>query len=90
MSPPSVYADWADEPPRKGRKSVPDHRKQSLYFSAKDLREMRAQAKRLGRSLSWVMQATWVIARGTLRSRECEAEFLRRLVANGSQAKAKP
>ena len=48
-----------------GRKS--DKRKQSLYFPEEMLREIIAEAARLDRSLSWIMQRAWQIARKDLR-----------------------
>ena len=40
-----------------------DRRKQSLYFPTEMLTEILSEAKRLDRSLSWVIQQAWVIAR---------------------------
>lgn len=40
-----------------------DRRKQSLYFSDQMLEEMRSEAARLDRSLSWVVHKAWKIAR---------------------------
>jgi uncharacterized small protein (TIGR04563 family) len=40
-----------------------DKRKQSLYFPEEMLREMADEAIRQDRSLSWVMQRAWKIAR---------------------------
>ncbi len=50
---------------RSKRKS--DKRKQSLYFPEKMLKEIAAEAARLDRSLSWIMQRAWQIARKDLR-----------------------
>ena len=36
-----------------------DKRKQSLYFPDEMLREIAAEAKRLDRSYSWVVQYAW-------------------------------
>lgn len=36
-----------------------DGRKQSLYFPEEMLAQLQAEATRLDRSLSWVMQQTW-------------------------------
>jgi len=49
-----------------GRKS--DMRKQSLYFPADVVKEMQAEAKRLDRSLSWVVQRAWKVAREEMRN----------------------
>ena len=40
-----------------------DKRKQSLYFPEKMLDELRLEAKRMDRSLSWVVQKVWKAAR---------------------------
>lgn len=44
-----------------------DHRKQSLYFPEEMLREIEVEAERQDRSLSWIVQQAWKIARGELR-----------------------
>lgn len=43
-----------------------DKRKQSLYFPAAMLDEIQQEAVRQDRSLSWVLQQAWKIARGQL------------------------
>ena len=40
-----------------------DKRKQSLYFPEIMLVEMKEEATRLNRSLSWVVQRAWKVAR---------------------------
>ncbi len=40
-----------------------DKRKQSLYFPDKMLREIQAEANRQDRSLSWIVQKAWQLAR---------------------------
>ena len=40
-----------------------DKRKQSLYFPESMLLQIQQEATRLDRSLSWVMQRAWKIAR---------------------------
>ena len=47
--------------------SANDARKQSLYFPEDMLNEIQAQAQRLDRSLSWVVQQAWKIAKPELR-----------------------
>jgi uncharacterized small protein (TIGR04563 family) len=46
---------------------VPDtkaeSRKQSFYFPAEMLEEIAAEARRLDRSMSWVVQRAWKLAR---------------------------
>lgn len=43
-----------------------DKRKQSLYFPEEMLNEMQYQAKRQDRSLSWLAQRAWKIARAEI------------------------
>jgi uncharacterized small protein (TIGR04563 family) len=43
-----------------------DRRKQSLYFPEDMLREIQEAATRQDRSLSWVIQQAWKMARGQL------------------------
>ncbi|HQR29062.1 MAG TPA: TIGR04563 family protein [Anaeromyxobacteraceae bacterium] len=43
-----------------------DKRKQSLYFPEEMLREIEHEARRLDRSLSWVVQQAWRLARGQM------------------------
>ena len=65
MSPTStVYPDWADEPRPSRRR---EHRKQSLYLTKAELREMKAEAKRLGRSLSYIGQLAVKLALPAIR-----------------------
>jgi uncharacterized small protein (TIGR04563 family) len=40
-----------------------DERKQSLYFPGNMLQEMKEEAARLDRSLSWVVQRAWRLAK---------------------------
>jgi uncharacterized small protein (TIGR04563 family) len=44
-----------------------DHRKQSLYFPEEMLKEIEVEAQRQDRSLSWIVQQAWKIARSELR-----------------------
>lgn len=44
-----------------------DHRKQSLYFPEDMLGEVQGEARRQDRSLSWIVQQAWKIARGEIR-----------------------
>ncbi|WP_428263301.1 TIGR04563 family protein [Haliangium sp.] len=44
-----------------------DKRKQSLYFPADMLKEIQHEAARQDRSLSWIVQKAWKIARDELR-----------------------
>jgi uncharacterized small protein (TIGR04563 family) len=45
------------------KESKADKRKQSLYFPEVMLVEIKAEAQRLNRSLSWVIQRAWKVAR---------------------------
>jgi uncharacterized small protein (TIGR04563 family) len=41
-----------------------DKRKQSLYFPEDMLQEIKREAQRQDRSLSWIVQKAWKLARG--------------------------
>jgi uncharacterized small protein (TIGR04563 family) len=45
-----------------------DKRKQSLYFPEEMLREIQEEANRQDRSLSWVVQQAWRIARERIKA----------------------
>jgi uncharacterized small protein (TIGR04563 family) len=45
-----------------------DKLKQSLYFYDDTLQEIAAEANRLDRSLSWIVQRAWSVAREQVRS----------------------
>lgn len=45
-----------------------DKRKQSLYFPEDMLQEITSEANRQDRSLSWIVQKAWKIARNEIRS----------------------
>jgi uncharacterized small protein (TIGR04563 family) len=47
--------------------SKTDKRKQSLYFPESMLTEIKDEAVRLDRSLSWVVQRAWKLARLEIR-----------------------
>jgi uncharacterized small protein (TIGR04563 family) len=44
-----------------------DKRKQSLYFPEEMLKEIEHESKRQDRSLSWIVQQAWKIARADLK-----------------------
>lgn len=44
-----------------------DHRKQSLYFPEEMLEEIQREANRQDRSISWIVQQAWKVARGDIR-----------------------
>jgi uncharacterized small protein (TIGR04563 family) len=45
-----------------------DKRKQSLYFPEQMLHEIKDEAARLDRSLSWVVQRAWKCARADIQA----------------------
>jgi uncharacterized small protein (TIGR04563 family) len=47
--------------------SKTDKRKQSLYFPESMLQEIKEEAVRLDRSLSWIVQRAWKIARTDIK-----------------------
>ncbi len=47
--------------------SSTDHRKQSLYFPEDMLEEIQREATRQDRSLSWIVQQAWKVARTDIR-----------------------
>lgn len=49
----------------EGRKAA-DAKKQSLYFTGNILQEMKEEAARLDRSLSWVVQRAWKLAKADI------------------------
>ncbi len=51
------------EDDRRGVASASDKRKQSLYFPEDMLLEIQAEANRQDRSLSWIVQKAWKLAR---------------------------
>ena len=44
-----------------------DKRKQSLYFPEEMLKEIQDEANRQDRSLSWIVQQAWRVARGEIK-----------------------
>jgi len=44
-----------------------DNRKQSLYFPEDMLEEIQREATRQDRSISWIVQQAWKVARGDIR-----------------------
>lgn len=47
--------------------STEETRRQNLYFPAEMLRELQQEAKRQDRSISWLVQRAWSIARQQLQ-----------------------
>ena len=50
-----------------GARCMSDKRKQSLYFPEQMLKEIQAEANRQDRSLSWIVQQAWRVARGEIK-----------------------
>jgi len=44
-----------------------DNRKQSLYFPEEMLQEIQKEAMRQDRSMSWIVQTAWKVARGDIK-----------------------
>lgn len=53
-----------------------DKRKQSLYFPEEHLEEIRAESIRQDRSMSWLVQKAWEIARETVTSFPSANDYL--------------
>lgn len=53
-----------------------DKRKQSLYFPDEHLEEIKSEAIRQDRSMSWVVQKAWELSRDTIRQFPSANEFL--------------
>ena len=47
--------------------AVTDNRKQSLYFPEDMLEEIQREANRQDRSISWIVQQAWKVARAEIR-----------------------
>ena len=52
---------------KKGVVPVTDNRKQSLYFPEEMLADIKAEALRQDRSLSWIVQQAWRLARSEIK-----------------------
>jgi uncharacterized small protein (TIGR04563 family) len=53
-----------------------DKRKQSLYFPEEMLKEIQAEAVRQDRSLSWLVQKAWRVARNDIMKMPAMSAFL--------------
>ncbi|TXD36419.1 TIGR04563 family protein [Lujinxingia vulgaris] len=53
-----------------------DKRKQSLYFPEDYLDEIREESLRQDRSMSWVVQKAWEIARDTIKQFPAANDYL--------------
>ena len=57
-----------EAPPLGEPMSNTDKRKQSLYFPEEMLKEIQQEAVRLDRSLSWIVQQGWKLARERIKA----------------------
>ena len=55
---------------------ITDPRKQSLYFPDAMVREIEAEAERLDRPMSWVVQRAWLLARERIHAIPSQVEAL--------------
>lgn len=67
---------------RDGQTHRMDKRKQSLYFPEDMLAEIQSEANRLDRSISWVVQRAWMIARKEIERFQGVEETIERAVAH--------
>ncbi len=73
-----------EEAPPAAPKS--DKRKQSLYFPEEMLDEIKQEAVRLDRSLSWIVQRAWKIARLEIKRLPSVDELIEEDDRGGSQS----
>ncbi len=86
MSAFSVYPDWADEPRR--RSDRPDHHahcKKCVWLPEEMLAEMWAEARRLDRPVSWVVQTAWRVARSAILAQPSSVQGLREAIARAER-----
>lgn len=67
-----------------------DHRKQSLYFPEEMLVEIQREAERQDRSLSWIVQQAWKVARPDIRKMPSVNDVLAPAVAPAGGFKPTP
>lgn len=65
---PGVSQVVTSHPLRRLGMAGTDKRKQSLYFPEEMLKEIQEEANRQDRSLSWVVQQAWKIARERIKA----------------------
>jgi uncharacterized small protein (TIGR04563 family) len=53
-----------------------DKRKQSLYFPDDHLEEIKAEANRQDRSMSWIVQKAWELSRDTIKQFPAANDFI--------------
>jgi uncharacterized small protein (TIGR04563 family) len=64
-----IGLESALDPQRNGSEMAnADKRKQSLYFPEDMLKEIQHEAQRLDRSLSWIVQQGWKLAREKMKA----------------------
>lgn len=57
---------------RRARRDVLDERRQSVYLHIDMIEELRAEAARLERSMSWLVQHAWRITRDEIRAEKLD------------------
>jgi uncharacterized small protein (TIGR04563 family) len=62
------FPTTSHDAPENPHMSGTDKRKQSLYFPEEMLKEIQEEANRQDRSLSWVVQQAWKIARDRIKN----------------------
>lgn len=70
--------------------STTDHRKQSLYFPEEMLKEIERESGRQDRSLSWIVQQAWKIARADLKRMQSPSDVLDAANAANAASAAHP
>jgi uncharacterized small protein (TIGR04563 family) len=65
-----------------------DHRKQSLYFPEQMLEDIQREAVRQDRSISWIVQQAWKVARGDIRRMPSMKDVVGNAVSAGSPGSA--
>lgn len=58
------------------RNNVAQTRRQALYFPSEMLGELQAEAKRQDRSISWLIQQAWKIARVEMKKIPSTSDYL--------------
>ena len=72
---PDGLTPWWADPETSARMAGSDKRKQSLYFPEDMLKEIQDEAARQDRSLSWIVQKAWKIARKEIMKYPSVNEF---------------
>jgi uncharacterized small protein (TIGR04563 family) len=66
---------------------MPQTRRQALYFPADMLEELMSESKRQDRSISWLIQQSWKLARVELARVPSTTDYLPRDEAEEAKAK---